>query len=46
MPELEDPRSCCRQGHQEQDSLLQPEYDGSLCVGLGKRSFIPFTELL
>jgi hypothetical protein len=36
MSEPEDPGSCCGKGHQEQDSLLQSEYDGSLSVGLGK----------
>jgi len=38
MSKFEDSGSCRCQGHQEQDSLFQPEYDGSLRTRLG-RSF-------
>lgn len=36
MSEPEDPRGCGCQGHQEQDRLLQPEYDGGFGAGSGK----------
>jgi hypothetical protein len=35
MPELENRRGSGCQGHQEQDSLFQPEYDGGLCARFG-----------
>jgi serine/threonine protein kinase len=36
MSKSEDSRGGCCQGYQEQDCLLQPEYDGSLRLGLGQ----------
>lgn len=36
MSKSQDAGGCSCQGHQEQDSLLQSEYDGSLSAGLGK----------
>jgi hypothetical protein len=36
VPKFEDTGSCCRQGHQEPDSVLQPEYDGGFGSRLGK----------
>lgn len=44
MPELEDPGGCGCQGHQEQDCLFQPEYDGSLRVRSGK--FSPYLNTI
>ena len=37
MSKSQDTRGSCGEGGQEQDSLLQPEYDGGLSFGLGMR---------
>lgn len=36
MPESEDARGGCSQSDQEQDSVLQPKYDGSISARLGQ----------
>lgn len=35
MSEPENTRGSCSEGSQEPNRILQPEYDGSICVGFG-----------
>jgi hypothetical protein len=40
MSESQDARSGSSQGCEEQDSILQPEYDGGVCAGSGKDIYV------
>lgn len=40
MPKSKNRGGCSCQGHQEQDCVFQPKYDGGVGLGLGKRPYL------